>query len=199
MKVHRYGIFRFRMSTISAPTTPSSTAHRLRPSMLNLDAISRNLFGTGSVSSRSQANTTEGSEIFGTTSTKKSKSGLSRSSTLETDSRLSIETAKTASMEAEKDKPRAFGFPSDDPSQRELIAGTPYGAVGRLGMGQSEVDLNERLNLARKNSKSMAMLSPKPSGARKLGSKSVAELRSQVEIRQTTEQAEEALREACEP
>ncbi|WVR09186.1 hypothetical protein IAU60_006248 [Kwoniella sp. DSM 27419] len=51
--VHRFGIFKFRTGTLSCPTTPSS--HRLRPSMLNLDAISRNLFGAGSVSIRGDA------------------------------------------------------------------------------------------------------------------------------------------------
>ena len=45
-------------------------------------------------------------------------------------------------------------------------------------MGQSELDLNERLNVARKNSKTMAALSPAKS---KLGAKSVSELRRQVE------------------
>jgi hypothetical protein len=48
-------------------------------------------------------------------------------------------------------------------------------------MGQSEVDLNERLNLARRNSKTMAALSPAKA---RLGAKSVAELRSQVENRE---------------
>lgn len=45
-------------------------------------------------------------------------------------------------------------------------------------MGQSELDLNERLNVARKNSKTMAALSPAKA---RLGAKSVGELRKQVE------------------
>ena len=42
-------------------------------------------------------------------------------------------------------------------------------------MGQSEIDLNERLQLARKNSKSMAALSPRPS--RRIDTRSAGELR----------------------
>lgn len=61
-----------------------------------------------------------------------------------------------------------------------LIAGAPYKAAGH--MGQSEVDLNERLDLARKNSKSVAALSP-PTASGRLAAKSVAELRSRVEER----------------
>lgn len=196
--VHRYGIFKFRTSASSAPTTPSSTAHRLRPSMLNLDTISRNLFGTGSVSSRSHSNSASGTDTFGTSSTKMSRSVLSRTSTMEASSRLSVQTRSTSSEDLKKGHSRPSRSPSSEHlAESELITGRPYSANGVAGMGQSEMDLNERLNTARKNSKSTAALSPKPSGARKLGSKSVAELRSQVETSQSN-QADGSLTEIRE-
>jgi hypothetical protein len=53
---------------------------------------------------------------------------------------------------------------------------SPYKAKSTdAGMAQSEVDLNERLQLARKNSKSMAALSPRPS--RRMDTRSHGELR----------------------
>ena len=195
--VQRYGVFRFQTSTISAPTSPVSTAHRLRPSMMNLDTISRNLFGTGSVSSRSQAAAVSNIDMFGTSSTRKTKSVLSRTSTMETTSRLSIEECTTSSQEGSKRLSRQSSSPSEPEMRDELIVGAPYETAGSRGMEQSEVDLNERLNLARKNSKSMAALVPKPSGARRLGSRSVAELRSQVEERRMkAEEGESILLEA---
>lgn len=105
--VHRYGVFRFKTNNLSAPNTPSS--HRLRPSMLNLDALSRNLFGSSSVSSRETS----------TISSKKSQSSHSTE-----------------------------GRP----------ASTPYS----VGADKSEVDLNERLVLARKHS-AMTAWSPNKS------------------------------------
>ncbi|EIW66895.1 hypothetical protein M231_05581 [Tremella mesenterica] len=69
--IHRYGIFKFRTSSTSAPATPSSGSHRLRPSLLNLDTISRNLFGSGALTK----------DPFGTNSTRRTKSSsTSRSS-----------------------------------------------------------------------------------------------------------------------
>lgn len=56
----------------------------------------------------------------------------------------------------------------------------PLLGVKAADLGQSELDLNERLNLARKNSRTMAAMSPPNS---RLGAKSVSELRSQVETR----------------
>jgi hypothetical protein len=116
--VHRLGIFRFRTSISSAPNTPSSS-HRLRPSMLHLDTLSRNLFGTGSVSSRDRSSTL---------SSNRSKSN---------DSRLSGESKRS--------------------SDQSLSPG-PY----RSYADKSEVDLNERLNIARKNSNIAAYSPAKP-------------------------------------
>jgi hypothetical protein len=116
--VHKFGIFRFRTSISSAPNTPSSS-HRLRPSMLHLDTISRNLFGTGSVNSRDRSSTL----------------GSNRSKS--TDSRLSGESKRT--------------------SDQSLSPG-PY----KMFADRSEVDLNERLNLARKNSNIAAYSPAKP-------------------------------------
>ena len=93
---------------------------------------------------------------------------------------------------------RQSGSPSDRILEIERTAGSPYKAGAGPGMGQSEIDLNERLNLARKNSKSVGALVPASSGADKLATRSVTELRGQVEARETTELAEDALREARE-
>ncbi|OCF72444.1 hypothetical protein I204_06823 [Kwoniella mangroviensis CBS 8886] len=145
--VHKYGIFKFRTGSTSCPTTPSAASHRLRPSMLNLDAISRNLFGVGSVSGRS--------DVF---STKASRSTGSRSSTMD----LSTDNSR-------KRLSYRSSSPSDGlfKSSNHLIAGAPYEAE----LGQSELDLNARLDMARNNSRSVV------STPNKLGSKSVAEIR----------------------
>ncbi|KAK6904572.1 hypothetical protein I203_105388 [Kwoniella mangroviensis CBS 8507] len=147
----------------SCPTTPSAASHRLRPSMLNLDAISRNLFGVGSVSGRS--------DVF---STKASRSTGSRSSTMD----LSTDNSR-------KRLSYRSSSPSDGlfKSSNHLIAGAPYEAE----LGQSELDLNARLDMARNNSRSVV------STPNKLGSKSVAEIRQNVE-QQTLEEAEASLR-----
>ncbi|ORY29168.1 hypothetical protein BCR39DRAFT_533070 [Naematelia encephala] len=174
--IHRHGVFKFRTSGASCPTTPSSTGHRLRPSMLNLDMISRNLFGSSTVSSR------VGSELFGTTSTQaKRRSGISRTSTMNT-GKESLETRSPSSgempkMSRQSSSPSSTGNLSED----ELISGMPY-AASRGHLGQSEIDLNERLNIARRNSKSVAVLSPIRSG--RLAARSVAELRTTVRERE---------------
>ena len=151
--------------------------------MLNLDAISRNLFGTGSISSRSQSHSMSGSDIIGTSSTRRSKFALSRTSTMDTNSRMSAETHLSATEGVQ------CWTSSITSRQSELIEklspmSTPYGGVSGKGFGESEVELDERLHLARKNSKSMAALGAKPSGARPLGSKNVAELQEGVDNRQ---------------
>ncbi|WWC97695.1 hypothetical protein V866_004579 [Kwoniella sp. B9012] len=152
-----------RTGSTSCPTTPSAASHRLRPSMLNLDAISRNLFGVGSVSGRS--------DVF---STKASRSTGSRSSTMD----LSTDTSR-------KRLSHRSSSPSDGlfKSSNHLIAGAPYEAE----LGQSELDLNARLDMARNNSRSVVTT------PNKLGSKSVAELRQNVE-QQALEEAEASLR-----
>ena len=116
--VHKFGIFRFRTSISSAPSTPSSS-HRLRPSMLHLDTISRNLFGACSVNSRDRSST------------------LSSNRSKSTDSRISGDFKRT--------------------SDQSLSPG-PY----KMFADRSEVDLNERLNLARKNSNILAYSPAKP-------------------------------------
>jgi hypothetical protein len=117
LAVHKFGIFRFRTSISSAPNTPSSS-HRLRPSMLHLDTLSRNLFGAGSVSSRDRSSTI---------SSNRSKSN---------DSRTSGESKRSDL----------------------LLSPGPY----KMLAAGSEVDLNERLNLARKNSNIAAYSPAKP-------------------------------------
>ncbi|WWC64175.1 uncharacterized protein I303_106783 [Kwoniella dejecticola CBS 10117] len=131
--VHKYGIFKFRTGTTSCPTTPSAASHRLRPAMLNLDVISRNLFGAGSISGRS--------DIF---STKASRSTGSRSSTMDL-----MDDASRKRLSQRSTSP----FDGLTRSSRGLVAGAPY----EDGMRQSEVDLNARLDLAKNNSRSVAV------------------------------------------
>jgi hypothetical protein len=95
------------------------------------------------------------------------------------------------------------------------VSDSPYKASAPADLRQSDVDLNERLQLARKNSKSMAALLPGGSGASRLGTRSVAELKGNVEDREREsrlgaksvpdlkrdekqQQAEDSLRAACE-
>lgn len=202
--IHRHGLFKFRTALNSCPTTPSSTSHRLRPSMLNLDTISRNLFGTQSVSSRSQYSTSS-SDMFGTSSImSKRKSGISRTSTMD--------TGRTSQSEDSKRESRSPSAPSTpEPAVEDhKLEGLPYQPST---MGQSEIDLNERLDVARKNSKSVNTLTPGRLGARdvmelrtkvegqasvemqvkKMAAKSVTELRSHIEGNGTTEQASTTL------
>ncbi|WVQ75384.1 hypothetical protein IAR50_005004 [Cryptococcus sp. DSM 104548] len=172
--IHEHGIFKFRSGTTSCPTTPSTGTHRYRPSMLNLDTISRNLFGASSVSGRSGTS----SDMFSTSSSKRgSRPAMSRSSTLET-SLCSMEGPEEKEKEKEPSKKR-FSKLTASPESNGLIAGAPYSS-GSEKIGQSEMDLNSRLDVARHNSQSTS-LSPQPSTtpvkAGKLGSKSVAELR----------------------
>ncbi|KAL7421475.1 hypothetical protein Q5752_004362 [Cryptotrichosporon argae] len=174
--IGRFNIFRFRTSTNSAPATPSSTSHRLRPTMLNLDAISRNLFGAGSMSTR----TSVSGDAFGTASTKRTRSLASRSSHAESHSsaaaasiaaggsasRHSAEMRSNASSDAHsasgsKRHSRASMSPSEvaaveEEDEMEMIV-SPLRSV-KSDVAASERDLNARLNLARKNSRSMASI-----------------------------------------
>ncbi|OCF31354.1 hypothetical protein I316_06959 [Kwoniella heveanensis BCC8398] len=138
LTVHRYGIFKFRTGTTSCPTTPSAASHRLRPSMLNLDAISRNLFG-GSVTGRG----THPDALSVSANKRASRSEMNRTPTLHEESHREP---------ARQTLSRQSSSPSDG-----LIAGAPYKSLYN-DIGQSEVDLNERLLLARKNSKPAASL-----------------------------------------
>ena len=164
--VHQFGAFKIRATSTSAPTTPGGT-QRFRPSLLNLDTLSRNLFGN-SMSARSHSTT---SDHFGSNSTKRSKSGMSRSSTQSSNARRHSTSLGSA---LGHDSMRLERIPSAQ-SEAEDRPTAPY--RHDPAMGQSEIDLNERLNLARKNSKSVAALSPGPS--LRLGAKSVGELRHQ--------------------
>ena len=147
---------------------------RFRPSLLNLDTISRNLFGSASISTRSQSYS---SDHFGTSNTKRPKSVMSRSST-----QSSAPRRQSASMGSAlgHDGARLARIPSGQSAHMsDVEAAEPSKPYAHRGMGQSEIDLNERLNLARKNSKTIAAMSPGPHS--RLGAKSVGELRHQAE------------------
>ncbi len=82
-KAHTFGLFRFRPSSSMAPPTPTHS-YRLRPKMVNLDSISRNLFGAASMSTRSDSVSTS----------RRSKSVTSRYSTTD-EFCFSTDTAST--------------------------------------------------------------------------------------------------------
>lgn len=143
--VHKYGLFRFRTGSASCPATPTHS-YRLRPSMLNLDSISRNLFGNGSVSSRSDSMSTS----------RRSKSITSRNSTIE-DFCFSSETASTRASSLIESASSSLGH--SKPTHRHsasLSAVEEKDAVARpfinFGNNGSEVDLDMQLNIARQNS-----------------------------------------------
>jgi hypothetical protein len=107
---------------------------------MTLDTISRSLFGTQSMSSRS-------------------KSSVSRSSTLDT-SRFSVDTRSTAATSLESHslsaKPSFEASPGRSPGNarlKDVELAPPHGlfAVNEVG-SDSEADLNARLNLAKVNS-----------------------------------------------
>ncbi len=124
--------------------------------MMNLDTISRNLFGGGSISSRAHS----------VTSTQRSKSVVSRSSTLDT-SRYSMQSRSTAATTV--DSEHSVGSPEKTVSVStkqvttsslamvdEESGGTSDDNVPKIKdrVGQSEMDLDTRLELARQNSTS---------------------------------------------
>ncbi|WVN91089.1 uncharacterized protein L203_106336 [Cryptococcus depauperatus CBS 7841] len=177
--IHQHEIFKFRIGTTSAPTTPSAGTHRLRPSMLNLDTISRNLFGNGSISGRSGSN----SDMFSTTSSKRgSRAGMSRSSTLDASIySASVDAHEENVKEKEKEPKKRFSKMSIslDPG---LIAGAPYSS-GEGETKQNETELNQLLDMGRKNSQTTSVMlsSPKSGAGHRLGAKSVADLRKEHE------------------
>ena len=127
------------------------------------------------MSTRSQSSA---SDHFGTSNPKRPKSAtMSRSSTQSSaPHRLSISMGSALSHDGSRLARIPSGqsvYPSD------IESPGPSKKFAHRGMGQSEVDLNERLNLARKNSKTVAALSPRPST--RLGAKSVGELRHQTD------------------
>ncbi|ORX38894.1 hypothetical protein BD324DRAFT_296964 [Kockovaella imperatae] len=196
--IHQYGIFKIRAANASAPTTPGGSAQRFRPSLLNLDTISRNLFGGNNPPGRSQSSH---SDHFGTSSSRRSKSVMSRSSTQSSGAHRHTQSLGSA---LGSDGLPLKRTPSSQSQTSQSRLGAPYGS-NDPSLGQSEIDLNERLNLARKNSKSMAALSPKPS--LRLAAKSVGELRHRHDQTQDLKrrhssnldraiEAESALREA---
>lgn len=143
--------------------------------MLNLDMISRNLFGQASLSGKSSGS----SDMFETSSTR--RKAMSRTST--------IETGRFSNSSGYSDE-RKHSHTSSSPTSQILEEALPPRTHAGPGMGQSEIDLNERLNLARRNSKTMAALSPVKA---RLGAKSVAELRTQVETREMDDARRERL------
>ncbi|KAJ9106135.1 hypothetical protein QFC21_001277 [Naganishia friedmannii] len=164
--VNVFGIYRFRTSNSSLPGTPSH-ANRFRPSMMNLDNISKNLFGTGTMSSRYESSV----------SSKKSRSVVSRSSTLDT-ARFSLESKSTVATSVDCDltgktpsprRTRRSASPQDadvrgrsgiSPKRDVFSIYKEQGDIGltesRMGGDASDIDLDVQLDIARKNSVSVA-------------------------------------------
>lgn len=135
--------------------------------MLNLDTISRNLFGAGSVSGRSGTS----NDMFSTVSSKRgSRYAMSRSSSMETSL---YSTDGHEEKDASKKKSSKISL---SPDPHSLIAGAPY-AAGTESIRQSEIDLNQRLDAAKKNGQSTTVSPGSASTLNKLGNRSVAELR----------------------
>ena len=148
--------------------------------MLNLDTISRNLFGTGTGSVRSQSSS---SENFGSTSTRKSRNVLSRSSTKSSRRHSTSPSVFMDEGNRLSRIPSASSTHDSEPEEPFIPPGQPY-SKARGSIGQSEIDLNERLDLARKNSKSMATLSTStPTPAARMQAKSAGELRQRTDDR----------------
>lgn len=83
--VHQYGLFKFKTDNPSRPATPSGP-NRSRAHIFGLDAISRNLFGSKSKESPSDS---MGRHM-------RTKSALSRTSTLVTESSGTMTTAESS-------------------------------------------------------------------------------------------------------
>lgn len=135
--------------------------------MLNLDTISRNLFGAGSVSGRSGTS----NDMFSTAGSKRgSKYAMSRSSSMETS------LYSTDGHEEKEASKKKFSKISLSPDPHSLIAGAPY-AAETDNIRQSEIDLNQRLDAAKKNGQSTTLSSGTAPKLNKLGNRSVTELR----------------------
>ncbi|GHJ88511.1 hypothetical protein NliqN6_4913 [Naganishia liquefaciens] len=160
------GLYRFRTSNGSLPGTPTH-AYRLRPSAMNLDSISKNLFGSDTVSSGQES----------TMGSRKSHSVVSRSSTIDT-ARFSMSSKSTAATSLGHELSIKTPSPgrarkSSSPQIVELhhLSGMsprrgngtePLIGEGKLLSAQGEVankseaDLEFQLDLARRNSASVA-------------------------------------------
>jgi hypothetical protein len=114
---------------------------------MNLDTISRNLFGNQSLGSRSRSTI--------------SHSTVSRSSTIDT-SRFSVETKSTTATSLEEhypampqspNKPISPGRKRSSGSDIQSILEPPLALINVDGIGNdSDTDLNARLDLAKANS-----------------------------------------------
>jgi hypothetical protein len=163
-----FGLYRFRTSNASLPGTPTHS-YRLRPSAINLDSISRNLFGSSTISSR----------LDSTVGSRKSRSVVSRSSTIDT-GRFSLESKSTIATSVShdiKDKTPSPGRArkSSSPHAGHNLSGmspkrdifsidenrytSTVGDVSILAVtmaNRSDADLDSQLDLARRNSASVA-------------------------------------------
>ncbi|KIO30176.1 hypothetical protein M407DRAFT_20644, partial [Tulasnella calospora MUT 4182] len=141
--IHQFGLFKFRTGRNSAPTTPSASASgRSRSAIFGLDAISRNLFSSTS-------------DVFGSmTSSRRPKSAVSRSSTVNTgtsgmtenslkSSQRSTSTGGTSFLSVRNDdaEPRRRAE-SLRPNKLRKRSRSPGGVSG--GESGSEMDLDRR-------------------------------------------------------
>lgn len=174
--IHQYGLFKFSTGTQSRPGTPTAST-RSRAGIFGLDAISRNLFGTSTSRGGSSGDVfgTAGSHSRSRSAT---SSDRTRTDSLFKSSNRSDSTGVTTPDEEGVNK--SLGAPRPSP-RRKLVKRSkspgPSGASGsesespvrrpdsragdvekelpvltRKDMDESEWDLTQRLELARRNS-----------------------------------------------
>ncbi|CDZ96192.1 Dbl homology (DH) domain [Phaffia rhodozyma] len=181
-KIHQHDIYRPRLDPRSAPNTPSSHAVSRRP-ILGLDVISRNLFGSGSVGSK------------GSVSHRHSRSVGSKSSTMNSTATRSTTRSTMSSMTTYSDyhprekSPTPRSPTSKSPRSKSPGIGSrggstsPYSARKPVPTDElldgSEVELTERLELAKKNGQNMV--------EEVISSEAVEQKVEQVEVKQPVE------------
>lgn len=145
--IHQFGLFKFRTGRNSLPSTPSASASgRSRAAMFGLDAISRNLFNSTSIRS---------GDVFGSiTSSRRPKSVVSRSSTVNTgtsgmtesslkSSQRSISTGGTSLLSVNNDDAEPRRRANSLRPNKLMKRGRSPGAVS-AGESGSEMDLDRR-------------------------------------------------------
>ncbi|KAH8118741.1 RhoGEF domain-containing protein [Phellopilus nigrolimitatus] len=116
--IHQYGLFKFSTNNPSRPATPSG-GNRSRAHIFGLDAISRNLFGALPGSSR-------GKDVFGSGSIgshRRSKSAISRASTIRTDTTGTTTTADSSTKFSSRSNSTAATSMSSFVADEESFAG----------------------------------------------------------------------------
>ncbi|KAG9038527.1 hypothetical protein FRB95_000748 [Tulasnella sp. JGI-2019a] len=113
--IHQFGLFQFGTGRTSAPSTPSSG--RSRAAMFGLEAISRNLFNASS--------SIRGGDVFGTSSRRRTQSGISRSSTITTNTATDNSNSLRFSQRSNSTAATSFNSTSVIEGQQEQASKRP--------------------------------------------------------------------------